>query len=757
MFQFALLAAALAFGAQRSPSPAAAPTPRVLLERGALAEEHQRDFAGAEKLYEQAEAAAKAAGDAKTASEASAARQRVLARQGKAAPGQVERDAAVSEQLRQRAFGILTEAAAGPSSYDDILRSAQSLADLGPVVIDVLTSSLHGSRSGQSATSPHLPSVAARALERMATEASDQALIKAYESPDPTIRKAVISAARPSRFVELQLRAAEDSVASIREMASASLLNSTDRRAAGYVETLARTGNGTAAEWLAKHAPERCIAIAEDEALDSRARAYSLSPLSASSPPPALLPRLLVLARRLSDQDESLRNVVWSAIHAVKVPEEPERARRLEAIEPLLLAFDSTVDDLSAVSQLTYWGSRRSHDALRAAIDRRSSGASQSEQDALTRYALSLMGKEVGSGDFENWAGLAVAPSSEWESASRNSSQRPFTVYLLSELAISPRKFSLDQWTDFWPRVPAHHQPAYAAEFGRQLRHLTKSKTEFELPADAAPLLRYMLASDSRDAVEAAQNVIQLVKRIDLLEDAIRIPSATSASPGGAVWQLHELDSARAIDAVRRRLSEVVKAQPFDRSGERAIDMLHGLPAAERLRLWKELWALSSTAAREPLLELLVESDDKPETAPLIVEYYSDIERISGNLQRDAVRVFGSALTEAALPILERELRNPDSEVRAAAMEAAEQFRKHREAVAEFDAWRKVVTVEQSTVADLAKLLESDNRDVLLGAVRALGILRARPALPALVKLLERKDPELHTAVKAAIDAIGAN
>src|SRR5688572_18870210 len=157
--QLALLAAALAFGAQRPPSP----TPRALLERGALAEEHQRDFVGAQKLYEQAEAAAKAAGDAKTAAEAAAARQRVLARQGKAAPGQAERDAAVREQLQQRAIEMLNNLDESGTPEDVLTQRAQTLADLGPSVVGVLAESLSGTPGErQGIDVQHQPRVSAR-------------------------------------------------------------------------------------------------------------------------------------------------------------------------------------------------------------------------------------------------------------------------------------------------------------------------------------------------------------------------------------------------------------------------------------------------------------------------------------------------------------------------------------------------------------------------------------------------------------------
>jgi hypothetical protein len=54
------------------------------------------------------------------------------------------------------------------------------------------------------------------------------------------------------------------------------------------------------------------------------------------------------------------------------------------------------------------------------------------------------------------------------------------------------------------------------------------------------------------------------------------------------------------------------------------------------------------------------------------------------------------------------------------------------------------------------ELLASQDRAVVLGAVKALAAVKARSALPALVGLLARGDKELTSAVEAAIAAMSA-
>ena len=53
------------------------------------------------------------------------------------------------------------------------------------------------------------------------------------------------------------------------------------------------------------------------------------------------------------------------------------------------------------------------------------------------------------------------------------------------------------------------------------------------------------------------------------------------------------------------------------------------------------------------------------------------------------------------------------------------------------------------------KLLQSPDDGVVIGAVKALGAVRGRAALPELVRLLERDNEELHAAVYEAIERIG--
>lgn len=751
----ALIAALLAFGAQAPTTP----TPRALLERGALAEEHQRDFAGAQKLYEQSEAAAKAAGDTKTAAEANAAKERVLARQGKGQAPRQERDAAVVAQLRERALGVLFKAQSDLPSPESISRAAQQLIDLGPSTVELLEQSLTDvAPEGAKQKPPHVPNVAAKALVEMQTPEADRALIAAYDSPDPTIRKAVISAASEARFLELHLRAAQDSVSSISHLASGYLLNSSDLRATPIIEILVRARTAQALNWLAKHAPERCIAVAEDESMPRAARVGAMAHLSESKTVSAeSLPQLVALVRKSPEAEPDLARSIWSVIYSVKSIPESSRAAVLAALEPEVLATVRADQDARAVWMLVTHRSPKAETALRAAIERRRSLANPTDLDDLASAALQLIDEGVERAQFERWAELALSTPSSWPPVRGSSGIHEFESHLLLHLAGLTRADQLSWWTALWPRAPEHHQVAFASAFAQVLHGQLRSGVTFELPQDAAPLLRFMLGRSIED--DEATKAMLRFERVDLLDAAARAPRSTlSSSLATCLITLGRKYPAAVLEALRGSLREIVGTEPMtDDDQGRLSWLLDVAPEADAVKLWQELWSVAPASSHAVLLDNLVERNFGPERDHLLVEFYPQIERLAPNLRNPTLLRFGNSLVEAALPILEREIKNPDANVRVAAMAAAEEFRKHREAVAEFDAWRKSVTVEQTTVADLSKLLESPNRDVVLGAVKALGILRARPALPALVKLLEQDDKELQRAVQAALEAMGGS
>jgi len=755
-----LALALLAFGAhsQNQTAPATQ-TPRALLERGALAEEQQRDFAGAQKLYEQAEAAAKAAGDTKTAAEASAAKERVLARQGATTPGVAKPDEALQERLRQRALNMLY---GRPHVTDSVTArgSASQLIDLGPEIADVLEEVLHDTQAVRGEHVP--PFAAAAALAGMETADTDRRLIRAYDSPDPIVRKAVVGVAKAPRFLELNLRAANDPVGSIRTDATSMLLNSSDARAAEFISKLARDGSAPAMEWLARHAPQRCVALAEDAAIHVEWRTHALKSLevSDSAQLTPLQARLARLVRLNAGASNSLAAAARKAANGAPELEAAQREALLPELERELLAIESLDFDSWAIGRLQVNSSSRMEDAFRAAFERRRSSGNTTDLDDLVYFAGRLIGERVDTAQFERWAALALAAPSNWPSITAHASSRTarFEEFVLDHLAFASSAAQVSAWTGLWTRVPETHRVAYTRAFLQLLRKLLDSGAEFTLPSEAAPLLHFALEQSIQiGGRNPLGEVMARFERYDLIGTLSAAPRKTLDSGiAHYVLELGKRNPQAMNQALRGGLASLAAQPSLSDDNEHALAWLFAVaPQASAVALWREIWKDAAPGARSALLEVLVQNEFPAERDTLLVELYPQIEALALHMRNPALNRFGWGLVEAALPILEREIRSPDGAVRAAAMEVANKFRLHREAVAEFEAWRKAVTVEETTIAELSKLLDNRNRDVVIGAVKALAILRARPALPALVKLLEREDKELQAAVKAAIDTIG--
>ncbi len=754
-----LLAALLAFGAQA----ASQTTPRALLERGALAEEHQRDFAGAQKLYEQAEAAAKAAGDAKTAAEASAAKERVLARQGKGGAAGASQDVTVRTQLSQRALIILFKAQSDLPSDELISRAAQQLVDLGPGITELLALSLTDSTPALGWEKPtHAPVVAARALVMMNSAEADRALIAAFDSPDPTIRKAVIEAAREPRFLDLARRAIGDPVASIRENAAEVLLESNDPRAADAVlrfaaESVDYSGElTTCTDWLFRNAPSALLEFAFGPTRTDDQRSAAFDSIRGKTVSFAFAAEFLRRTQALSDQDAATRELATSALSKTGTLADEARSVERAAFERELEKVQSLDLDSWAVVNLAVLNPSGAMPALRAALARRQGRAQKADLERLMLAVAQMLHSAPDVFDLEAWSAAAAACDTSWPSVNALGESLPIHEHIWRRLALRKSPPTLTEFARQWSKIPESHRPAYARAVATMLSNSREPKPTEKAGEVADPLLRFMLQSDDRNMKQTALNQLTAEAHPRLIEEAVAAHEAGADARvyiAAAFASAPEDTCARLIPALQRRL----ESPPVLAGSVWTLQVIAALDTRTALESWDELWSAAQSArSRATLLETLIDSKlNSPERDARLVELYPAIERDAKGIRSRALQRFGLSLLESALPILEREVRNPENEVRSAAMKAAAAFREHREAIAEFDAWRKAVTVEQSTVAELSKLLESPNRDVLLGAVRALAILRARPALPALVKLLERDDKELRAAVRAALDAIG--
>jgi HEAT repeat protein len=180
---------------------------------------------------------------------------------------------------------------------------------------------------------------------------------------------------------------------------------------------------------------------------------------------------------------------------------------------------------------------------------------------------------------------------------------------------------------------------------------------------------------------------------------------------------------------------------------------LEALADERVIALVERVWPAASRERRAAVGYMIL-SFDTPSGARL--SWLKDhFEELVPDQRRLAIDKFRESLHEPAIDLIGKALTDPSPEVREAARKAIAAFREHREALEEFRRWKTGDAEARASIAELMKLLESQNRDVVAGAAKALGALKAQAALPALVKLLERDDPAIKQAVEDAIAKIG--
>jgi HEAT repeats len=218
---------------------------------------------------------------------------------------------------------------------------------------------------------------------------------------------------------------------------------------------------------------------------------------------------------------------------------------------------------------------------------------------------------------------------------------------------------------------------------------------------------------------------------------------STYATFGG----LAQVDSSQAMALVEKELVKELRTDaPLAGWVLRVLDCFSS-DSQEALveRLWPSVHAEEQRSQLASKLLVPYEPHDggnlrreRPRAAGTTAFLAKHFHELNASKRGDALSLFGNTLYEPALPVIGEALRDPDSGVRLRASDVFGWFKSQRATEAEFAAWQEGTAESQAkTIADLEKLLDSHDPYVTLAAVKSLGALKARSALPKLAATLD--------------------
>jgi HEAT repeat protein len=737
-------------------------SPRAMLERAAFLEEHERDFDGAAKLYEEAAAKARSSGDAATASEAEKGRERVLARSGKS-PEVIDRKslASAEDAITSRIHQLFFTLASDDQQYQQI---RTDLTQFGEKVVPLADEALSGQVKLGSFGSVMIAShKAADLLAHLDARAATAALARALQSPDPVLRRTVVTYLTVDRHRALLEQAAIDPVEGVRQAAIDNLARLADPELVKVMEPAAKAKLRRAVEWMSRNATQRLIDLAFGPDADESLKFMAVGCLrEARGVPidPALADSMLALAR--SDTPEVRKNMPWYMESLLKNSWRDASPAFRKEIEksvlehfsqfafPEVLALFREVGDIDAIEVVT----KKVAGDLEANDIRAGGGINGNSWMGLVAGRLTV-------NDFDRliacFAQLQrpAAPQTAVEhfEALSNSLVSALSVVARQRpparsVAAGYQGLSEPQRNAFLNVVDAWLD----ASFDRTTRSFNATAVDAAMLPVAVDALNNWISSR-----EYFLEYVRALGNVELLPHLIRVERTWAPNSIRDTME-HVVNSLASKDpeGARKSVADAIVAgwsEPTSDSRNRTSDF-GLLPAPDAFAVFERLWPRATLEAKRDLLATLERVPGTDATAALF-KHYAEIDQEA--LRQHAIERFGNELYEPAVPLLGDALKSQNASIRAAAQTAFKAFKQHREALEEFSAWMNADKDARASVAELSKLLESNNRDVVLGAVRALAAIKARAALPALVKLLDRQDPELKKAVEDAIEKIGGS
>ncbi|MBI5433481.1 MAG: HEAT repeat domain-containing protein [Planctomycetes bacterium] len=744
--------AALGYVASTPQDPTSA-TPASLVEQALYAEEHERDFARAAELFQRALDAARKTNDAALLDRAQKGIDRVAARQRGAA---LEQDdpilCAIARCLGSMRTSVGAEDAGASAAETDIQL-------YGAVAVPWIEKAIVGPFELCDTTIAANVDRCVRALARMRIPEADAALQRLLRSIDPLARRAVASHCYTEAHLAILQQALADPTPSVREAAIRRFVRSNDPKFAATLLPHARAGNDDALEWLNRNDADALVTIATDAHadLETRARALDLVQRAKLPQTAANVDALLAIARESSAA--RLAELAMNAL-AVQVekgwrPLDPSIAARIQ--KALTAAPGAYPQPGAALTLLgTGGGPAIAASALQllAALDGLPERSNEPEQ--LARRVQTQL-RQLGGDAFpyvvkaylelplqgSNGTARDQMLGAYQEAVQRLAGNAPSIELARSAVGIEGEKFV------YYASVVAS---VLHDRFGRRAR------PDARLDPEWLPLLRRMADSTDDTVRSAAAIGLGALRDPSVLPELIALTKDRTGSvqerAREALRGVIVADPARA-----RRVLEEAMSTFVQQNGKHPAELareLGLLSAADALELAERYWKESQDPqVRDALFRVVHECVDGEKGLEFLLRKLPDMAAASGYARMLAIQRFGNELYEPAIDALGDALKDPSSDVRDAARAAFAAFKAQREALAEFAAWKATTNEARATVDELVELLESPNVDVVVGAVKALGALKASAAYPKLVRLLERKEPAIKAAVQAALDKLG--
>lgn len=742
-----LCAAGLFAQGERKPE-----TPAALVEQALYAEEHQRDFTRAAELFQRALDAARQANDATQLERARKGLDRVVARQRGAG---VEQDDPILCAI-SRCLDAMESSSTQPESSADAAENDIQLygAFAVPWIEKAIAGPLLLCDTNVSANVDRC----VRVLTRMRIPEADAALQRLLKSIDPLARRAVATYCDPDAQRAILQQALSDPTPTVRDAAVKRFLRSSDPTLAASLLPHARAGNVPALEWLSRHQAAALVTIATDPRADHRTRAVALGQIERSTLPQdsAHVDALLALARDSSvPQLAKLAMTALADLLAKWRPLEPSIA---EQVRLALTAAPGAYPQPGAALALlgTGGGPAIAASAVQLLAALEAMPAQSNEQHQLCRRLdeqLMQLGGDAFPHVVEAYRELPIRIGSG-----------DFRDQMLDSYARALRRLAPSAASPDLARcatgLAGDKFAFYASVVVQALRTSLSSQARVgaRLEPEWLPLLRRMATSAEENVRESAVSGLGALGDPSVLPDLMA--ALKDSSPAVAARASEALrNTIRADPARSRRVLEDAMGAFLKQHGKHSAELagqLAELPADDALELAERYWDESRDVwVHDTLARVVCDHVPGQRGLEFLLSKLPEMAAGPAYTRQRVIQRFGNELYEPALDALERALSDPSAEVRASARAAFKSFKEQREALAEFAAWKATRAEARQTVDELLELTASPNVEVVVGAVKALGALKASAAYPKLVRLLERKEPEIKAAVQAALDKLG--